>query len=276
MKIDHNIKIYYSFKEFIENYDNDFNNWLLAYPDGNEEYFLNSIKNRYKKEKEYYQDAKGVFSDVITLLNYDNIEEYPNVIDVYLRDFAYLLEKRVSHLLEKTYSEVENNYYYADCILKSFEVSERLPTDLYFIEDQTLQKHLPFLDVVEIENRGFYDGSDYDWKVQYNEFKYKNFEYSLLRIFDFIDNKLQNTGFAKSNIEWKGTQTELTELIKALIENGSLKGTQKDIFKSFCEFLNFEINNHDKLIQDIRKRNNDNETIFLNKLKSSLLNFINQ
>lgn len=78
----------------------------------------------------------------------------------------------------------------------------------------------------------------------------------------------------KSSIKWKGNQTELIELIKALIENESIIGKQKDIINSFSKFLNFPINNPDKLITDIKNRSNGNETLFINKLKTTLFNYL--
>ncbi|WP_242120937.1 RteC domain-containing protein [Aestuariivivens sediminicola] len=78
----------------------------------------------------------------------------------------------------------------------------------------------------------------------------------------------------QNNIEWLGNQTEFIELIKALIENGTLKGTQKDIIKCTSRFFNIEIKNPDKLLTDIKKRNIGSETLFLDRLKSSLYNYI--
>ena len=91
-----------------------------------------------------------------------------------------------------------------------------------------------------------------------------------------LSNKSEQTKEVKttSKIKWKGKQTELIELIKALIENGSIEGLQKDTITVFSEMLDIKINNPDKLIQDIKKRNNKSETIFLDKLKTSLINFI--
>ncbi len=82
-------------------------------------------------------------------------------------------------------------------------------------------------------------------------------------------NKNSNLG-----IKWEGTQTEFMELIKALIENESIRGKQKDVIKFFSNLLSIEIKNPDKLIQDLKKRNNGSETLYLDKLKSSLNNFI--
>lgn len=88
------------------------------------------------------------------------------------------------------------------------------------------------------------------------------------------DEKNQKIKEILETVEWKGTQTELIELIKALIENGTIKGKQKDIISNFSIFFKKEIKNPNKLIQDIKKRSNGSETLFLDSLKSSLTEFI--
>lgn len=78
----------------------------------------------------------------------------------------------------------------------------------------------------------------------------------------------------KSKIKWKGNQTELTELIKSLIESGSIQGSQKEIVETFTWFLNTEINGFDKKLQNIKGRNTDNETTFLDNLKDGLMKWM--
>lgn len=100
---------------------------------------------------------------------------------------------------------------------------------------------------------------------------------ALLEYNDLLDFQLKKKKTpikTSSDLNWVGGQTELIELIKSLIENGSIKGVQKEIIRSFGNFLNIKINNPDKLIQDIKTRNNGSETLFIDKLKSSLLGFI--
>lgn len=89
-----------------------------------------------------------------------------------------------------------------------------------------------------------------------------------------IDKTNKNKGIIKQ--KFHGNQIEFIEFIKALIENGNLKGTQKDIIENCKSFFDIEINNPNKSISDINSRNNDSETIFLDKLKSSLINYIKQ
>ncbi len=96
-----------------------------------------------------------------------------------------------------------------------------------------------------------------------------NFKKELLSKNKKIDLKIKET-FVKFNL----TQTELIELVKALIVNGSIKGKQKDIIKTFSQFFEIEIKHENKIIQDLKIRNNGSETLFLDRLKTSLNNFI--
>lgn len=77
-------------------------------------------------------------------------------------------------------------------------------------------------------------------------------------------------------LNWKGSQTEFIELIKALIENGNLKGTQTEIINQLSKVFSIDIKHPSKLITDIKKRNNGSETLFLDKLQKSLLDYITQ
>lgn len=77
-----------------------------------------------------------------------------------------------------------------------------------------------------------------------------------------------------STLKWNGSQTELIELIKALILSEKIQGTQKGIINSFSTLFEIEIKNPDKIIQDIKNRNNGSETLFLDHLKKLLLDYI--
>jgi hypothetical protein len=75
-------------------------------------------------------------------------------------------------------------------------------------------------------------------------------------------------------IKFYGNQTEFIELIKALTENGNLKGIQKDNIEICANFFGVEINNPSKLLNDIKTRNSGSETLFLDKLRKSLFEYI--
>lgn len=78
----------------------------------------------------------------------------------------------------------------------------------------------------------------------------------------------------KNTLNWNGTQTEFIELIKALIENGNIKGTQTEIISNLSNVFNIEIKHPNKLITDIKKRNNGSETLFLDRLQKTLFDYI--
>ena len=80
-----------------------------------------------------------------------------------------------------------------------------------------------------------------------------------------------------NSLNWNGTQTEFIELAKALIENGNITGTgnQEDKINQLANLLNFKINNPYKLLNDIKNtRNDESETLFLDKLKRTFFNYI--
>jgi hypothetical protein len=78
----------------------------------------------------------------------------------------------------------------------------------------------------------------------------------------------------ENTLNWSGSQTEFIELIKALIENKNIKGTQTEIISKLSNVFNIEIKNPNKLITDIKNRNNGSETLFLTKLQNTLFNYI--
>lgn len=78
----------------------------------------------------------------------------------------------------------------------------------------------------------------------------------------------------ENTLNWNGTQTEFIEIVKALIENGNIKGTQTEIISKLSNVFNIKINNENKLINDIKTRNNGSETLFLDKLQKSLYDYI--
>lgn len=99
---------------------------------------------------------------------------------------------------------------------------------------------------------------------------------SFSKIIEYLNikkNKLANDNeFPK--VKFHGNQTEFIELIKALTENGNLKGIQKDNIEICSKFFNIEIKNPDQTLTKLKLRNNGSETLFLDKLKTSLFNHI--
>jgi hypothetical protein len=113
-------------------------------------------------------------------------------------------------------------------------------------------------------------GDESDEALSYEKEKIKN----------MIESPLSESNIAINNIEplkWKGSELELTELSKALIELGLINPdlTQKEIFKRLRAFLQVDDFNENDKLKDIRKRTNT-KTPLLNKLETSLNNWIHK
>jgi energy-converting hydrogenase A subunit M len=81
------------------------------------------------------------------------------------------------------------------------------------------------------------------------------------------------------DIKWneKYSQNDFLELCKALIESQAIIGKQKDIIEGLSQLFNIEIKHPDQQLQSMKQsRNNDTQTKFLDKLKLSLINWINK
>lgn len=84
--------------------------------------------------------------------------------------------------------------------------------------------------------------------------------------------KLQGKRF-----EWKENKTLTTELIKSLIEAGSIKGlNEKEIFKEFGDFLGLDLTAKDTHLQDIKKKNIDSQTAYIDRLQKSFIDFLSK
>jgi len=79
--------------------------------------------------------------------------------------------------------------------------------------------------------------------------------------------KLQN----QTKLKWAGTQMEFVELVYALHEAGSFGKTPlKSLFSLIGQMFGCEITNSYRLFWNIRNRNGDERTFFLNKLRKML------
>ena len=94
---------------------------------------------------------------------------------------------------------------------------------------------------------------------------------------DFRQKKDFKTEYLAHPINLKIKDTEFMELFKALWENGNFRyKKQGDALIHFSKLFNININNSDTVLQNIRGRNNGSETLFLDKLKSKILSFVNK
>ena len=197
--------------------------------------------------------------------DYDELHFINNELYVYQNCFS------TANVSERRVLEYDGNYqYYKYCYLNEFEFDE------INNEEPTGEENYTVKNLIKNESKFLTDGYDLEICNQLTT--------SFLKIKSFLKSKLleleSNEGKEiqkDKTLNWIGTQTELIELTKALIENGNIKvknGEQGKTIEAISNFFNFPINNPNKLIADLKIRSNQSETLFLDKLKKTLLDYI--
>ena len=218
------------------------------------------IQNRIKEynvEFEYYNEFN---------FNYQKVNNFINrYISIYKKNNFNILYNYCLDLQKELFQQRFD-------LNERYEIIKRNLETIYFNEKYGKKEQF------------FFGGLDFGKIVSFNQIDIKTYFENEFKKDEF--NKLKeikssNTNdynvidVTKNKLVWNGSQTQFIELIKALVESDSIKGeNQKNIIDLFSKFLNFNIDNPNKLIQDIKKRNNGSETLFLDKLKTELLNFI--
>lgn len=274
MENHYQIPIYYTYKEFESNYNSDFKQWLDVYPDGRELDFIKELEKIYSSFFSGIHNERISFMYYITIHCYNNdkylyskelqMDEFVSVINLRIKDFIKTQRKSILKSITE-FSQVES--IIINNILGKKQIDE------YDIEVYYFTKYKAFIEL-----------SENTFDLIFNYVKFRNFEFSINRIIYWIEKQNTTLGSIDSNkiekqvsnsnnslpkLIWKSSKTDLTELVKALIENGSL-GTvtnQKDIYDSFCDFLGVEKFNYFDTLTSVKNRSNPVK--FIHSLETS-------
>lgn len=166
-----------------------------------------------------------------------------------------------ANVCERRVLEYNSDYQeYKYCYLNEFEF------DVINNEEPTGEQNYDIKSLIKDESKWLTDGYNIEICDQLTTSFSKIIEYLKIK----INTGANSSGFPK--VKFHGSQTEFIELIKALTENGNLKGIQKDNIELCSKFFDVEIKNPDQTLTKLKSRNNGSETLFLDKLKTSLRN----
>ncbi|MBC7523469.1 MAG: RteC domain-containing protein [Flavobacterium sp.] len=274
--------------------NDNFDIWILEHD------FLIDIYNEIAQIKQYLPNfeyfTKSVFDFKTGIYEkFSRRNEISKELDLVRIDIVQ--KKFISEINEiiKNFDLVEQTMYYK--ILFTRLHDDYFETTDSILEEIKIEKKSKYVRYSEEDYISFSNKSNFLYGLTtFYELKFKQQKYNLpftiekkiiSQLLDadsnlswFIDiSKEINLTKAKSNfsqntLTWNGSQIELIELAKALIENGNFIGTQKDIINKISNAFNFEIKNPSKTINDLKNRSNGSETLFLDKLKKNLLEFI--
>ncbi|ATA74910.1 RteC domain-containing protein [Capnocytophaga sp. H2931] len=274
---------YLSYKDFINNYGNDFKEWQKHYPDGVEVDYLDFLEDSLCYHMYSNRDNIFPFSEYIKI----------NSTEIHYSDFIFEIERCIDVYSEevkpfKNIEEIKDTLDGGKYILGNYVVQKILDKGLYGIPYETFKYYIPFLEISDIyEDR---------YTIFFDDKKYKNFEISARRVLEFIEarrEQLKNQpvpNFWEAQpapvvseepqnqnikpLQWKGEVIELAELVQALIESKLLNPelTQKEIYSRFKAFFEIDFDHEDKK----KKIKNRTTTLtpFLEKLMISVENFI--
>ncbi len=295
------LKFYYNYNEFIENWENDFKEWNKVFYEFDKVDYLKIIKKKYennyllnvinendcirvitKGKKRFFEKIKflifalnerySFFSNEVKKLkglDNDNFIEELLKIDI----FDKVKNKNVNGFIKVYYKENECGKNDEYIITKSFFI--------FYLKK-----------ILKFQLRRKKGSENITLRISFNIGNFYNFRKAHNKINNYIDKYIENgqpqpeqvqeqtketiptEQIQKPKFKTNITQTELIELVKALIENGTISGTQKDIIKDFADFFGIKVNNPNKLITDIKGRNSESETLFLDKLRNSLMDYI--
>jgi hypothetical protein len=270
-------------------------------------YNINEDDVKYFCHYQVFQKTLKVYAEAMVnhpLFNANYITTYPQ--ENYLKDYNDKMNTAIGEIFKIEYLEYCDKEYFFGC---SFDVYEKT-YKTRFAEYQKIYKDCNEFNFLNSElNEGVFIHKFNQYNI--DELIEEKISYSLVKRGRFIKKRLSKLGFKltiskkqlrsdkfsinsskenpkprkeketkikikdHSNLKWNGSNLQLTELIKALIESNLLNHelSQKEIFKRFTDFLQVkEFDENDK-IRDIRKRTHT-KTPLLNLLEKSITSYI--
>tara|TARA_B110000114_G_scaffold175514_1_gene205147 strand:- start:172 stop:1077 length:906 start_codon:yes stop_codon:yes gene_type:complete len=245
-----------------------------------------------KENNEFYFLKKELIEDFMQLF-YNHIQTVLTVKTTEKKTEYFLLTKKekklekkkvVNKLIQSEYLEYYSDNKFNETIFKSDYIKE-------LIKGQISIKELIIINELEVSSavNSFEDrklvtklidfeiqrvlycllDNDYTDDLENQSSIFKNIKYKKNE--QLQSNKTIST---VTQLKFKGNQTQLVELVKALVESEMIEGTQTNAIEQFSKFFDIEINNPNKLIQDIKGKNTDSTTAFLDLLKSNLIEYL--
>lgn len=169
------IPFYYSFNDFKNNFENDLKKFLNVFQDATETDYLKEVIKIYSNfiDFERYTVIEEISCDYI-------MEDYPEYNELDLNRYTEIMQEKL-----KIYCSI--NGFYDD--ENDFPVNLEILDYWENCNIRTKENTLVITDNRHKHYRQFYN-SFFDI-ITFDELKYKNFNFSIFRIIEFIDNKIE-------------------------------------------------------------------------------------
>lgn len=190
---------YYTFSEFEKNYVKTLKEWLEIFPDGTESDFAYEYKrNVYDR---FFLPYRDTFEYKIKIKTIDDEKEIQDRT-VYIDEFAKIVESRVRVVLSLTKHTIPTEEDITTILHN--ELMYDNPDREYFLfhKDGYI---VEYEDTVAYEHLFKYDFSNYEksWFLHIDFDEYRGFKYSIIKIFKYLSDKINNTipSYDSTNME---------------------------------------------------------------------------
>lgn len=212
-----------------------------------------------------FQTNKSTSFELLDAIRYRELNDYDTTILLMEYTHNYNLE-----LLKKLFNDIDFYLF----TKKEDKIAEYSNEEIEEELNEKLEKgsQIVYIEVPDLSGKNQKKSKIVDLEAMLFPFEFLYIREFQLKVYKKIQELEKGSISIPEGIEFKINQTELIELVKALIENKNIKGTQKDIINFFATIFDTKINNQDKIINDLKGR--DKGTKFLDKLRTSLFNYL--
>ena len=177
------LPIYYSFKDFEINYKNDFENWSKYLPDAIEKDYLFELKEKYSPFVRW--SGNYIFNDFhieITLNKEDNLLSILDFANFLTDKYIEFNNSEIDEFNQDLKAETDFKIILSNLIFGEI-VDEK---NGFYFEFKNLDFYLYFYEMVT-----FIINDKVNYKICLDERKYKNFKFSVVKIAEYIDEKIK-------------------------------------------------------------------------------------
>ncbi|MEJ6735104.1 MAG: RteC domain-containing protein [Flavobacteriales bacterium] len=245
-------KLFRKIKDTVSDYD--FQSLLKVYSDNFNIELLEVLKSDLKKHL-YFQE----------IFMCEDLD--PTII---IRQFSLLVNNNIPIPFAESNSKKTRSYQLKISEYVENNVEEIKSYDGYRLETVAIKSPLYKIlsDLIsEIDVKEVFNLEELIFKYEFKNWR---------KFIELVDEKLNEASTTIKKIEtlkWKGTKADFVELSKALILNDMFNGTQKEIVAKLSAFFEIDVKTYDQILNQIKGRNNGNETKFLDKIKKNLNNY---
>ena len=167
-------KTYFNFNDFLLNYKTDFLEWKKSFPDATDYDYKEELKQWYSRYKSYDEETGSFYLDAYLGINVMG-DEYPEYNHIHLKDFFSIITLRANAFEPRPETQEDFEKRINPSL---FSIGNY---DKYRLDYSQYEMYKYFADITEDEWEFVF------FELTFNEVKFKNFSFTLDRIFEFLE-----------------------------------------------------------------------------------------